>query len=228
MHLPAPRESCLVLMHGAQSCILVRTNLLHICISMYAQAGNHDSIEDSRAALALYRKYEQVRIDGQMNKRGRDCYSALVPAPTVHSVVCSTARLDNTVSYYAVCVCVCAISVGMVWRVLRTALRTVSCCTLRKRSWPRMAWSTTQSRSSTRTATSTSSRCRSLSGAWSLLSLQPSRRRHSRRRNSRRRRSRRSRDRLQQLCLLRGPQRQAAPAERLATRLTTLAVLTAC
>ena len=74
---------------------------------MYAQAGNHDSIEDSRAALALYRKYEQVRIDGQMNKRGRDCYSALVPAPTVHSVVCSTARLDNTVSYYAVCVCVC-------------------------------------------------------------------------------------------------------------------------
>jgi hypothetical protein len=55
----------------------IRTNLLHICISMYAQAGNHDSIEDSRAALALYRKYEQVRIDGQMNKRGRDCYSAL-------------------------------------------------------------------------------------------------------------------------------------------------------
>ena len=26
----------------------------------HAQAGNHDSIEDSRAALALYRKYEQV------------------------------------------------------------------------------------------------------------------------------------------------------------------------
>ena len=26
----------------------------------HVQAGNHDSIEDSRAALALYRKYEQV------------------------------------------------------------------------------------------------------------------------------------------------------------------------
>lgn len=28
------------------------------------QAGNHDSIEDARAALALYRKYEQIEAEG--------------------------------------------------------------------------------------------------------------------------------------------------------------------
>jgi len=54
------------------------------------QAGNHDSIEDARAALALYRKYEQIEAEGavrcQLTLRCQHSY--LTPdAPQVESAI---------------------------------------------------------------------------------------------------------------------------------------------
>jgi len=62
MNLPgrrSPHDRCMLqlgnrLMYDRGSSPNIRTRI------RLAQAGNHDSIEDSRAALALYRKYEQV------------------------------------------------------------------------------------------------------------------------------------------------------------------------
>jgi hypothetical protein len=48
------------------ACVLLRAVCVRTCaLAICTQAGNHDSIEDSRAALHLYRKYQQVRTSAR-------------------------------------------------------------------------------------------------------------------------------------------------------------------
>ena len=55
------------------------------------QAGNHDSIEDARAALALYRKYEQIEAEGavrcQLTLRCQHSSYLTPDAPQVESAI---------------------------------------------------------------------------------------------------------------------------------------------
>jgi PAB-dependent poly(A)-specific ribonuclease subunit 2 len=41
---------------------------------MMIQSDTHDSAEDARAALALYRKYEELKASGELEKALEDLY----------------------------------------------------------------------------------------------------------------------------------------------------------
>lgn len=47
---------------------------------MIIQAETHDSIEDARAALALYRKYEELQKSGKLDEALIDLYEAGIKA----------------------------------------------------------------------------------------------------------------------------------------------------
>jgi PAB-dependent poly(A)-specific ribonuclease subunit 2 len=43
-------------------------------VGMMIQSDTHDSAEDARAALALYRKYEELKASGELEKALEDLY----------------------------------------------------------------------------------------------------------------------------------------------------------
>ena len=57
------------------------------------QAGNHDSIEDARAALALYRKYEQLEAEGAVRCQLGPPLPTRLPHPDAPQVESAISKL---------------------------------------------------------------------------------------------------------------------------------------
>jgi len=46
----------------------------YVILGMTIQGGSHDSVEDARTALLLYRKYQQLKSKGDLSNQLRELY----------------------------------------------------------------------------------------------------------------------------------------------------------
>lgn len=55
---------------------LIMVNVHYTHVGMTIQGGSHDSVEDARTALLLYRKHQQLTAKGDLANRLRELYDA--------------------------------------------------------------------------------------------------------------------------------------------------------